>query len=780
MRYLWVALIGLYLALSLRAELPRTRLDTIFPFGARRGTEIELRLAGADLDEASQVLISAPGVTTIVTNAPIFPVSDQVTCRVSVATNALPGFYEVRVQGRFGVSTSRTFVVGDLPEVINTGSHHSSKQAMVLPVPCIVNGRAETSAIHYYRFTAKQGQKFTVECQSQVIDSRLEPDIILTDMAGLEMERGRRGTRLQFLARQDGDYLILLHDSQFRGGAEYGYRLEVSLSPRYDFALPLAINSATNQSPLDLFGYNISDGKPATNQVYLGEVIERFGQITNSTRHLSAPSHQNLAEAFVDSFDYWPLLNNISSDPVRLLVSPSTNILRELEPNDRIETAQLVTVPCEISGQFYPNRDRDGFQFLAKKGEVYFIEIVSQRLGLPTAPIIVTQRVTKNDKGEWNTSDLKDSGDQDANYGGVEFNTSTRDPLQRFEVPEDGTYRVMVRNRFDFGEPQPRLVYHLIIRKPQPDFRLLAWAMSPIITKPDTRSVEPWSAFLRRDDVLPIKVAVQRRDGFNEPIHIVPIGLPAGVSFIPTIIPPDNNSTTLYLSTSSAVTNSSGILTIQGQSGDRKHTAKVGQTLWAVGDYNLNSINTRLTRDGLAFAVSAREQSPVTVFPTERKLYEVAKGGKISLPMRIDRHGEFSGILKIRALVDPVKDFEVPANATNAVLDLDLSQTKLVLGTNKVELLIQVSGRYQRFGPEALKASEDEVKQAQSALDESAKKATEAVSKEKENPEAAAKAKDLTSKKDAAAKRVEELKQRTQSKDVSATCYAEPFLVLVK
>ena len=62
--------------------------------------------------------------------------------------------------------------------------------------------------------------------------------------------------------------------------------------------------------------------------------------------------------------------------------------------------AQAVSVPCEVAGQFYPQTDRDWVTFQAKAGEALWIEVLSQRLGLPTDPHLLVQQVTKNDKGE--------------------------------------------------------------------------------------------------------------------------------------------------------------------------------------------------------------------------------------------------------------------------------------------------------------------------------------------------------------------------------------------
>jgi len=95
-------------------------------------------------------------------------------------------------------------------------------------------------------------------------------------------------------------------------------------------------------------------------------------------------------------------------------------------------------------------------------------------LGYPTAPFALVQRVGKNDKGEETVSDLHELYASDANIGGPEFNTTTRDPSWRFEVKEDGIYRVRVSDLFNRYENNPRFVYRLSLRRESPDFRLVA------------------------------------------------------------------------------------------------------------------------------------------------------------------------------------------------------------------------------------------------------------------------------------------------------------------
>src|SRR5438046_8377963 len=89
---------------SLLAELPLARLFTIFPPGGKMGSQVELTLTGADLDEANQLHFSHPGITAKqkVTGTNTVPEPNKFL--IPVATNVAPGIYEARVVGRFGMS----------------------------------------------------------------------------------------------------------------------------------------------------------------------------------------------------------------------------------------------------------------------------------------------------------------------------------------------------------------------------------------------------------------------------------------------------------------------------------------------------------------------------------------------------------------------------------------------------------------------------------------------------------------------------------------------------
>ena len=68
-------------------------------------------------------------------------------------------------------------------------------------------------------------------------------------------------------------------------------------------------------------------------------------------------------------------------------------------------------------GQFYPNRDVDWIQFDAKKGETWWIEVMSHQLGLDSDPAFTLFRVTKNDKGEEQASEITQADDSQERQG---------------------------------------------------------------------------------------------------------------------------------------------------------------------------------------------------------------------------------------------------------------------------------------------------------------------------------------------------------------------------
>src|SRR5262249_44439931 len=117
----------------------------------------------------------------------------------------------------------------------------------------------------------------------------------------------------------------------------------------------------------------------------------------------------------------------------------------------------------------------------------FWLEAYSQRLGLPTNPFLLVQR----DK-----ADVQEVYASETNVGTQRFPTQTYDPAWRFDVKDDGVYRVRIRDLFGTTRRDPANLYRLAIRNEVPDFRLIALAEPPP-TKSDDRSAVPRAPLLR-------------------------------------------------------------------------------------------------------------------------------------------------------------------------------------------------------------------------------------------------------------------------------------------
>ena len=79
-------------------------------------------------------------------------------------------------------------------------------------------------------------------------------------------------------------------------------------------------------------------------------------------------------------------------------------------------------------------------------GAVYWIEIISHRLGQDTSPFFLVQRVDRDGKGGEKQVDLQE--EYAAGAAGPGFRVShwdARDLIYRLEVKEAGRYRLLVR-----------------------------------------------------------------------------------------------------------------------------------------------------------------------------------------------------------------------------------------------------------------------------------------------------------------------------------------------
>ncbi len=507
-----LAWLALALPQTVVAELPWCRLDSLFPAGAKAGTTVPVHIAGAETSDATDLWFSHPGVVgRRIENAP----DSGPAFEVSISEDVPPGLYDVRLHGRLGLSNASTFAVGRREEVLEQEPNDTAAEATPAAVGAVLNGRISRPAgIDSYRFTAAPGRKLVIDCLAARIDSPLRPVLELLDARGRRVAFTRSGRSedplLVFDPPAEAEYTLRVYDQTYRGGEQFVYRVELHADPQVLAVRPLS-GTPGSEVEAQLLGFNLPAGQPSDRRWRRLPL-----ELARSTVHIPAdpfPLDRILPvtprEAAVDAFSWRLLSPPIESQPVRLFVG-SERALLESEPNQTFDQAQSLTMPADVTGEFGTMGDRDVYAVDVQKGEPVWIEVFADRLGSPADPVLTIDWLAAGTSELTRVAEVDDST---ASLLPVGFETRSDDPAYRFDPPGDGRCLIQLRDRYGQTRGDATLAYRLVVRRPRPDFRVVA---IPVAGGPGR--VAP--AAMRRGDAFPMLLVAFREDGFNGAIEV--------------------------------------------------------------------------------------------------------------------------------------------------------------------------------------------------------------------------------------------------------------------
>jgi hypothetical protein len=641
-RIVWVGLIlvcGMFVqarppaAWAQSVCLPAPRLLTTMPMGGRAGSQVEIEITGEHLLDAESLVFSDRRLSA---SPKLDKESKPVANRyiVTIAADCPPGLYEARIMTRLGISSPRAFAVGTLPETTRTSSNTTLATAFPLEVNSICNAVCSARAIDHYRFAAKQGQRLIVDCATRGIDSKLDATVVIADDAGRDLLVERRGGALDFTAPRDGGYVIKVHELTYKGGPAFFYRLGL---------------------------WELAPGAPVVRQA--------------GTESVNAFS--------------WP--------PTGL---PPAAAMSEMEPNDGVAGAndaarvQRIALPCDIAGSFFPAADVDVFEFEGKKGETWWIEVASERLGRPTDPAALVQRVSSGPQGEQlvdvlELTDIPSPVRVSSNgyaYDGPPYNAGSSDFLGRLQIPEDGRYRLRLADLFGGTRSDPANVYRLVIRPAAPDFALVAWALHMELRNGDRNALsKPLS--LRGGATMALEVVALRRDGFDGEISLEMDELPPGVSARGLKMAAGQSRGILLLTAAADAPRSfanarfTGRAIVNGQ--ETVRPCRLASMAWPIPDSWGEIPRPRLLAD-VAVSTGGLEQAPLSIAPLNGGPIDASGTGKLSIPLKLIRRSDFSGsTMQLRPMgcgFDRVAPLNVTITDEKSEALLDLAALKLPPG----------------------------------------------------------------------------------------------------
>ena len=214
-------------------------------------------------------------------------IAETVTLRVTLATNAEPGEREIRLATPTGLSNPLRFWVGQLPEFTKRESktvpdaatfrqlRFNNEQKAVAPtemnitLPAIVNGQILPGGVDRYRFQARKGMQLVVVAAARelipyladAVPGWFQAALALYDAKGHELEHADHylfhpDPVLHYEIPKDGEYVVEIRDSIYRGREDFVYRITLGELPYVTSIFPLG-GPAGAQTTVELKGWNL-------------------------------------------------------------------------------------------------------------------------------------------------------------------------------------------------------------------------------------------------------------------------------------------------------------------------------------------------------------------------------------------------------------------------------------------------------------------------------------------------------------------------------------------
>lgn len=432
---------------------PDPCLDFVFPAGAQRGQTVTVELGGTTgLAKANRLLIDGPPGITVKDVQPISP--GLVKATLVIAPDAAPGRRWLRVLGGAnGLTNSRPFFVGTLPEILEKEANNTPAAAQDIVIPAVVNGRIERDLdVDCYRFAAKAGQKIVAAVLGHGMDSTvriafntgyLDTSLELLDEKGKVLAAADDvlglDPVLEYAIPKDGQYTLRVQTLAYKGSAGSVYRLTVG-----DLPYPTHVFPAGGQrgATLDATWGGLNLKSPLPHKIALGKDAHPF------------------------QYELPPLKETDGRD--FLLLRGEHPQIVEQEPNDDAKKAQSLVIPSSVQGRFATKNDEDWYRVSLKKGQGVILEVTAQRHWRGPVDSLLEvfdaagKKLAENDDGRVIAR---------PNHADHEF--SSADSWLDFTPPADGDYFVRLRDQNNTGDP--RAIYRFTVTPLQPDLKLFLW-----------------------------------------------------------------------------------------------------------------------------------------------------------------------------------------------------------------------------------------------------------------------------------------------------------------
>jgi hypothetical protein len=583
----------LLFVLTCRTDAAGPSIESISPGIGQRDSEFTLKLVGAGLNDASDVLLYSADVSCVDLRA----VSDnELSVRLRASSDCRLGSHPFRVRTPYGISELRIFRVTPLPLITAVEPNETPKQAMAISNNVTVTGVLEKGDVDCFQVQMHRGERLSAEVEAVRMGSNMV-DAVLTvsgpDGSCLanvdDTPLFAQDPFLTLIAPVDGSYVIRVQEANLEGDENSRYALHIGSFPR-----PASVFPA---------------GGPVGKQVDIrfdGDAAGAFA------RRVTLPdSPENDFGLFADHLGMKPPTPN----PFR--ISPFENVL-EIEPNDDREkvTVSPIELPIAFNGILTRPGDIDLFRFPLSAGQTFQFEAFADRIGSPADTVISILQM--------DGTVLVSNDDYDSH-----------DSRLVFQAPKTGEYLLQVSDQR--GNGGTNFVYRIEATQPQAE-------LITFLPRPDRLSQERQAISVPRGNRVLTFLAVKRH-GVDGDVRLTPQGLPTGIKAFSAMIPSDRFLVPVVIEAGTDAPLNGGLVRILATGEVEGSTVTGGfQQVVDLVNASADRLYQAVTVDRLAIAVV--EAAPFTI-QLDAPKSPLSQDGTIELTVHVIRNSGFTDAIDV-------------------------------------------------------------------------------------------------------------------------------------
>lgn len=411
-------------------------------------------------------------------------ISETVLIEITLAPDAAPGEREIRLVSPLGLTNPMRFEIGTLPE-IREPEYADPGKPHITPAetPVVLNGQILPGEVDRFRFRAVKGQRLVIDAHARrlipylgdAVPGWFQATLKLSDAGGKEAAYADDfyfdpDPVLYYEILRDGEYVLEINDSIYRGREDFVYRVTVAQRPFITRVFPLGA-PAGKTAAVSVDGWNLS-GRQIELDTQPGETIRRMAITQDGLR----------SNEIAYAVDMLPECG-------------------EAENNDTSTTAQKIGLPQIVNGRIEKPGDVDVFRFDGRAGDEVVAEVYARRLNSPLDSQLHLTDATGKELIMNDDCEDKESG----------LLTHYADSYLRYKLPQDGVYTVLLTDTQHHGGDD--YGYRLRLGPPRPDFSVYVY---------------PSSLAMQAGRTTPIHVQVFRKEGFEGDIELALKDAPAG------------------------------------------------------------------------------------------------------------------------------------------------------------------------------------------------------------------------------------------------------------